>query len=87
MLALVRLKRAIDDYRQTDEDFRAARETLRQSVRDLLNDKTVVRGDGLALARKLDITPVHLSNLKGGYTVPSADWAEKLVRVCERNGI
>jgi hypothetical protein len=82
MNELARLRQALRRYELSEQSFLAARDELRDAVRTYLQSKTEERGDGVALAKKLGISIVQLSNLKHGYSIASADYAQFIMKTC-----
>jgi hypothetical protein len=76
-----RLEKALVEYELSERAFLKARADMRDAVRGYLATITQEHGDGIVLARKLGVSVTQLSNLKHGYSIPSAKWAKGLLEI------
>jgi hypothetical protein len=82
MNELGKLRAALGRYELSEQTFLRARDEMRDAVRAYVRSKTAVRGCGVGLAKKLNISISQLSNLKLGYSIPSSDYAHIVMKAC-----
>jgi hypothetical protein len=77
-----KLRNAIRHYELAEQSFERSRDEMREAVRAYLKSKTRQHGDSVGFAKRLGISTTQLSNLKNGYAIPSAEWAQNAMKVC-----
>lgn len=77
-----KLRESIRNYQSAVMALENATDVMRAAIRLYLRAKTEKHGSTVTLARKLGISSAQLSNLKRGYAIASAEWAQKAMRVC-----